>query len=126
MNKRLENCHRCVFCGRFFWSPLPDAYGCRDHIPEANERLRREIEQSNAKVSRSTGGRMSEHKVDAAETLAKTVACPTCDALPGMACWRSDGRSGPREWAHMFRYRLVSEPETLNDESHTARRTEQP
>ena len=48
------------------------------------------------------------HRVDDAERLARTVPCPECDALVGMACWRNDGQSGPRRQAHAARYRVVT------------------
>ena len=48
-----DNVYRCRWCGRFYSSPLPEESACRDHIHEANERQRQEIERFNARLSAS-------------------------------------------------------------------------
>ncbi len=43
--KTLKNKHRCVFCGRFFWTPQPESDACDDHLYDWNrqqEEARRE------------------------------------------------------------------------------------
>jgi hypothetical protein len=44
--------YRCEWCGRFYSSPLPEDSACPDHIPEHNERLKRQIERHNARLER--------------------------------------------------------------------------
>lgn len=41
---------RCAWCGKFYSSELPDGSACREHIPEHNVRLAKDIAQFNAKL----------------------------------------------------------------------------
>lgn len=43
--------YRCDWCGRFYSSPLPEGSACPSHIPEHNERLRRQIAAFNARLA---------------------------------------------------------------------------
>ena len=42
-----NNVFRCVLCGRFFSSPLPESSACSDHIYDYN----RQREQAEAKLT---------------------------------------------------------------------------
>ena len=44
--------HRCEWCGRWFASELPEPRGCSNHVREADEALRRDIERFNARLTR--------------------------------------------------------------------------
>lgn len=43
--------HRCEWCGKFFSSPLPDAFGCKNHIAEHNAKMQRSIDEHNRKLA---------------------------------------------------------------------------
>jgi hypothetical protein len=46
---------RCDWCGRFYSSPLPEGSACRDHVYEHNERLSKDIERFNSRLSPAAG-----------------------------------------------------------------------
>lgn len=51
IGRGLTTRYTCDWCGRFYWSPLPEGSACPNHIAEHSERLRASIERFNARLA---------------------------------------------------------------------------